>query len=889
MTDGTQPSRIRELFDRAADLDAQAREDLFASIDDPAVVARVRALLAQDSAETLPALQRSLATLPMPRIDKYELLRPLGEGGMGEVFFARQLEPVERHVAIKVLRGHDSTPTAMAWFERERQTLARMNHPGIAQIYDGGRANDGSLYLVMEYVRGEALTTWCEKRSMPLRARMALFGEVCDAVQHAHQKAVIHRDLKPDNVLVTEREGKPHAKVIDFGIARSLREDRKDPATEEGSAPGTWRYMSPEQRNNNAGGLDTRSDVYSLGVMLYELIVGANPHAGAAQQAQLDPQPTAPSAELLRLGNAKIAERAAALATTPRELLRALQPDLDAVTLRAMSTDRDGRYASAAELRADLDRFRRQEPVAAAPATWTYLASRFLARHRAITIASAFAVASLIGAVLGLGYGALEAREAETARADDQARAMRQLTRAAAQLEFQDLVLFHLDAGVDDTSPSLRSVLDLLAPTISVRFGLNAIEESGVRASVGHAYLAVGEPRKALPHLERALELGEMDLESDGAASIALLNDLARASRLAGDADAGSRQLAQMLRIGSRDLRASEPQLAATFASLASLATTAGRDAEFLQAYDRALAAVEAMPRSSQSSRLVMALAGATGLLIADSNRATGSALLARIGRFLQRSYADEVDSMFPLVRLAERLMRLASYDDAMALAQQAFDALDRIEADRHWMRMQCARVRGLCAALSGLEADGEDQLVALRFELCDLPDTANEQARAARNALVELCARLSESGRLDAFLDASLARWRSATDAESLGKPWWPVALDEVPAAIRDAAARRLQQIPDASRTQRERGAIGSALLRAGQHEAALRELEAATTGPAPAPELLADLALAALQSNRPEAAERAVTALRQRTESAPGDKRARFALAMATQSLAR
>ena len=284
-----------------------------------------------------------------------------------------------------------------------------------------------------------------------------------------------------------------------------------------------------------------------------------------------------------------------------------------------------------------------------------------------------------------------------------------------------------------------------------------------------------------------------------------------------------------------------------------------------------------------------MALAGATGLLIADSNRATGSALLARIGRFLQRSYADEVDSMFPLVRLAERLMRLASYDDAMALAQQAFDALDRIEADRHWMRMQCARVRGLCAALSGLEADGEDQLVALRFELCDLPDTANEQARAARNALVELCARLTESGRLDAFLDASLARWRSATDAESLGKPWWPVALDEVPAAIRDAAARRLQQIPDASRTQRERGAIGSALLRAGQHEAALRELEAATTGQAPAPELLADLALAALQSNRPGAAERAVTALRQRTQSDPGDKRARFALAMAAQSLAR
>ncbi len=889
MTDGKEPSRIRELFDRAADLDPQAREALLASIDDASLVARVRALLAQDSKETLPALQRSMATLPLPRIDKYELLRPLGEGGMGEVFFARQLDPVERHVAIKVLRGHDSTPTAMAWFERERQTLARMNHPGIAQIYDGGRTNDGSLYLVMEYVRGEALTAWCEKRSLPLRARIALFGEVCDAVQHAHQKAVIHRDLKPDNVLVTEREGKPHAKVIDFGIARSLRNDGKDAAIEGQRAPGTWRYMSPEQRKPDAGGLDTRSDVYSLGVMLYELIVGSNPHAVASHDAQSDPQPRSPSAELLRLGNAKLAERAAALATTPHELLRALQPDLDAVTQCAMSTDRDGRYASAAELRADLDRFRRHEPVAAAPATWSYLASRFLARHRAITIASALAVASLIGAVVGLGYGALEAREAESARANAQARAMRQLTRAAAQLEFQDLVLFHLDAGVDDTSPSLRSVLDLLAPTISARFGRNAIEESGVRASVGHAYLAVGEPHKALPHLERALELSEMDLESDGAASIALLNDLARASRLAGDADAGSRRLAQMLRIGSRDLRASDPQLAATFASLASLATTAGRDAEFLLSYDNALAAVEAMPRSSESARLVLSLAGATGLLIADSNRATGPELLARIGRFLQRLYADEVDSMFPLVRLAERLMRLGSHGDAKALAQQAFDALDRIEADRHWMRMQCARVRGLCTALSGSEAEGEDLLVALHFELCDLPESANEQARLARNALVELCARLSESGRLDAFLDASLARWRSSTHSASLDKPWWPVAMDEVPAAIRDGATRRLQQIPDASRTARERGAIGGALLRAGQHEAALRELEAATSETAAVPELLADQALAAQKVGRLDALERAVTALRHQTESAPDDKRARVALAIATSLLAR
>ena len=891
MADRNHEQRVRELFDQAADLDEAGRERILGAEADHTVVARVRALLRQDASQTISPLQRDMATARLPRIDKYELLRPLGEGGMGEVFLARQLEPVERHVAIKLLRDIDAAPFAAEWFERERQTLARMNHPGIAQIFDGGKTKDGELYLVMEFVRGEPLTAYCERRKLDLHSRLRLLGDVCEAVHHAHQKSVIHRDLKPDNVLVAEVDGKPRCKVIDFGIARTA--NAKNAATDEDRAVlGTWRYMSPEQRKPTALGLDTRSDVYALGVMLFELIAGANPHQDAGPKDDIAEALTKrePGTELATAGPERLRARAESLATSPHKLLRLLRPELDAIVRRAMAEDRNDRYGSAAELRLDLERFRRNEPLAAMPTTAAYVLRKFFARRRAIAIGAALTLVSMLGAIAGLGYGMFEAQEAQSARAAAHARAMRQLTRAAAQLEFQDLVLFHLDPGTGEAGASMRTVLDRLAPSIAARFAANAQEEAGVRASVGHAYLAVGEPHKALPHLERALELTGQDLDNEASNAIALLNDIARASRLAGRTDESAKHLARLLEVGSRELSSTEPQIAASFPILAGLARTPGAEAEFLREYDRLLAVVESMPRDREVMRLVLALTGATGLLIADSNIASGSALLVRIGTFLKSAYADELDTTFPLVRLAERLLRLGSHADAKALAAQSLELLARIAADRHWMRLQATRVQGLSTALDGDEAAGERVLQALREELFELPSSANEQAIAAANALGELCTRLAAVGKFEAFCEGSLQRWRSASSDGEGDRAWWLASADELPSFAHAAALATLRKTPESARSMRERVAIGSALLRTGATAESFAVLEeAAVQLPTPQPELLADLVRAATILGRKDAALRALEALESLAERPDAAPRVRAAFARADRDFER
>ncbi len=894
MADRNHEQRVRELFDQAADLDEAGRERILGAEADHTVVARVRALLRQDASQTISPLQRDMATARLPRIDKYELLRPLGEGGMGEVFLARQLEPVERHVAIKLLRDIDAAPFAAEWFERERQTLARMNHPGIAQIFDGGKTKDGELYLVMEFVRGEPLTAYCERRKLDLHSRLRLLGDVCEAVHHAHQKSVIHRDLKPDNVLVAEVDGKPRCKVIDFGIARTANaKNAKNAATDEDRAVlGTWRYMSPEQRKPTALGLDTRSDVYALGVMLFELVAGANPHQDTGPKDDIAEVLTKrePGTELATAGPERLRARAESLATSPQKLLRLLRPELDAVVRRAMAEDRNDRYGSAAELRSDLERFRRNEPLAAMPTTAAYVLRKFFARRRAIAIGAALTLVSMLGAIAGLGYGMFEAQEAQSARAAAHARAMRQLTRAAAQLEVQDLVLFHLDPGTGEAGASMRTVLDRLAPSIAARFAANAQEEAGVRASVGHAYLAVGEPHKALPHLERALELTGQDLDSETSNAIALLNDIARASRLAGRTDESAKHLARLLEVGSRELSSTEPQIAASFPILAGLARTPGAEAEFLREYDRLLAVVESMPRDREVMRLVLALTGATGLLIADSNIASGSALLVRIGTFLKSAYADELDTTFPLVRLAERLLRLGSHADAKALAAQSLELLARIAADRHWMRLQATRVQGLSTALDGDEAAGERVLQALREELFELPSSANEQAIAAANALGELCTRLAAVGKFEAFCEGSLQRWRSASSDGEGDRAWWLASADELPSFAHAAALATLRKTPESARSMRERVAIGSALLRTGATAESFAVLEeAAVQLPTPQPELLADLVRAATLLGRKDAALRALEALESLAEKPDAAPRVRAAFARADRDFER
>ena len=292
--------RVRELFHRACELDAASRADYLdqACGDDAEIRRELESLFALERPDLADVLRLDIGSRApeVGRIGRYELLEMIGEGGFGTVYLAEQTEPVVRRVALKLIKAGMSTPKVLAGFESERQTLAVMDHPNIARLFDAGMTDDGRPYFVMELVRGEPVTTFCERERLSVARRLELFRIICGAVQHAHQKGIVHRDLKPSNVLVTVSNGTPEPKVIDFGISRPAEGPlpRATVPAEAHQVIGTLQYMSPEQVADSGIDIDTRSDVYALGVLLYELLTGSTP-------IELERVKTSPLAEIQRM------------------------------------------------------------------------------------------------------------------------------------------------------------------------------------------------------------------------------------------------------------------------------------------------------------------------------------------------------------------------------------------------------------------------------------------------------------------------------------------------------------------------------------------------------------------------------------------------------------
>ena len=365
-------------------------------------------------------------------IGPYRILSLIAEGGMGAVYLAEQQTP-QRRVALKVIKAGMDTRHVVARFETEREALALMDHPSIATVFDAGETHSGRPYFVMEYVAGVPITDYCDRHNLRTRERLALFLQVCSAVQHAHQKGVIHRDLKPSNVLVTVVEGNPIPKVIDFGVAKatSRRLTEKTLFTELGLLVGTPEYMSPEQAEMTGLDVDTRTDIYALGVLLYELIVGALPfdsvrlrRAGYAEIQRIirEEEPARPSTRLSSLG-ATASEVARRRHTDLPSLMRELRGDLDWITLKSMEKDRTRRYASASELAADLSRHLADEPVSARPANFAYRSRKFVRRHRAGVAIGAAAIAVLVafGATMAVQSSRIAAQRDLATRERDRA------------------------------------------------------------------------------------------------------------------------------------------------------------------------------------------------------------------------------------------------------------------------------------------------------------------------------------------------------------------------------------------------------------------------------------------------------------------------------------
>ena len=343
-------------------------------------------------------------------IGRYRLLQKLGEGGFGVVYMAQQIKPIERKVAIKIIKPGMDSRAVIARFEAERQALAMMEHPNIARVLDGGASHDGQRpYFVMELVQGVPITEFCDTNSFSTRERLELFISVCSAVQHAHQKGIIHRDIKPSNVLVTLHDGKPVAKVIDFGVAKALhmRLTDKTMFTQFGAMVGTPQYMSPEQAEMTGLDVDTRSDIYSLAVLLYELMTGTTPLESdelravglrKLQEMICQDEPPRPSARLSSAG-ARLTILAKHRSVAPERLAREVKGDLDWIIMKGLEKDRTRRYESAKELAADVRRALDHQPVLAGPPSIVYRSRKFLWRNR-VQLILAVAASGVVAALL---------------------------------------------------------------------------------------------------------------------------------------------------------------------------------------------------------------------------------------------------------------------------------------------------------------------------------------------------------------------------------------------------------------------------------------------------------------------------------------------------------
>jgi serine/threonine protein kinase len=340
---------------------------------------------------------------------RYTLVEMIGEGGMGSVYRAEQTDPVKRQVALKLIKGGTDSKAVLARFDAERQALALMDHPNIARVYDGGTTAAGQPFFVMELVRGVPITEFCDQKRLPVRARLELFVSVCQAVQHAHQKGIIHRDLKPGNVLVTEVDGRPTPKVIDFGVAKATEVRLTEMSyADTGAIVGTPAYMSPEQADPSSMDIDTRTDVYALGVVLYELLVGSPPidarqfkRGAILEMLRMvrEVDPPRPSTKLSAAEN--LPNIAANRDIEPVRLAKALRGELDWVVMKALEKDRTRRYDTANGLARDLQRYLADEVVEARPPSRGYRLKKFVRRHTGQVIAASLVLLALLGGIVG--------------------------------------------------------------------------------------------------------------------------------------------------------------------------------------------------------------------------------------------------------------------------------------------------------------------------------------------------------------------------------------------------------------------------------------------------------------------------------------------------------
>jgi eukaryotic-like serine/threonine-protein kinase len=641
-----------------------------------------------------PALDQSVgSTTPDPlshpeHVGPYRVLGVLAQGGMGLVYVAEQAEPVRRRVALKVIKAGMDTREVVARFEAERQALAVMDHPCIAKVFDGGATADGRPYFVMELVKGIPITEYCDTHLLTTRDRLLLFVDVCHAVQHAHQKGVIHRDLKPSNVLVMLQDGnKPVPKVIDFGIAKALAQPLTERSllTEVGRTIGTPAYMSPEQADPSALDVDTRTDIYSLGVMLYELLVGRLPidpvEIGLAiylmRLAQRQMPLSTPSAKLGTLGIAA-ATVSMQRRSDPRSLRRELRGDLDWIVMKALDPDRTRRYETVNGLAMDITRHLHDEPVSARPPSTLYRLSRFARRNRMAVVAGAVVAAALVVGLSVAAVGLVHARRAE-AFARQEAETSRQVASFLTGL-------FRVSdpSEARGNSVTAREILDRGAERINRELAQQPLVQAQLMHTMGISYREMGLFAQAQPLLEQAIKTRSALVAGDDPDLQADLLDLARLEQQQGRFAAAESLYRTTLGVRERTLGPNDPGLMVPLSALGGMLVTRGRypEAESLLTRAVALRAKSPAPEDADYARTLRHLASA---YLAEGRYADAEPAFRRALAMYERvAGADHPDVGRALNNLGIVYYGLQRYDEAEQYYLRAEANLSRALGESH-------------------------------------------------------------------------------------------------------------------------------------------------------------------------------------------------------------